>query len=1051
MRKILLIMGLCCMQVAYADSEVVKAVPDTALLHSPFGADDVTRFREPMKNFFPETWFHFINGNVDKEGITEDLKAIAESGLVGVQFFHGGGFADGWKGVKEPVYCLSDKWEDLLKYTASEANRFGLRFTMQNCPGWSMSGGPWIDFDHTMRHLSYTSTYLSDGQDGDIVLPKNGDSEDPKADYRDLMVLAFPTPANETTETLYQGNFGLGVATSENPHVIDIILDKPQVARTLEFNSIWGFDPSYATTPGVKVRAVAIDRDGHTHEVLPLTDMPGSNWQDNKTMSFALNECENCQHYQVHIVNQHDMNLSSLRLLAPARQQNWEMLAGWTLRQLVNNGYIPTQSPTAYVKKESIVDLTDKMDEEGRLDWKKPHGDWTILRIGHVNTRHVNVPAPPEATGWECDKLDHSGADLQFNNYIGRLASGPLKGLLSNMLMDSWECQTQTWTKRMPEQFERVAGYPIRMWIPALLGYVLDDPETTTKFLNDWRFTLNDLYVNEFFGTMVKNAHEKGLTCSYETAAGDITPADPMEYYKFADVPMCEFWQPFSGYLSDRTYKPIRPTSSAAHLYGKPRVSAESFTSIDLTWDEHLQMLKDIANQNLLHGMTHFVFHTYTHNPGATKYFPGTSFGTHIGTPFMRSETWWKHMPAFTSYLARCTYMLERGKPNNAVLWYLGDETQQKPDQYNPFPVGYNYDYCNPDALLNRIDVQDGHWVTPDGIRYPLMWIPEQGRMLPETLERLQQLVEAGGVLLAEKPLGIATLRNKENQQLRYFRAVQALWANDIPGIHPIKNGKVITGMGLEDALRAIGQKPDVLGAGNQWLHRTEKGADWYFLCADKESEFHNTVSFNNTGRVEIWNPVNGKTEEVPVRVEKGRTLIDIDMKTAECLFVVFNHDNRPSQAKEWKDAGNQDISSQEWTVTFPSGWGIDQPITTTQLLPWKELVTNGEGRAFSGTATYSTTLNVNKYDKKARYNLQLGRVDMIAVVRVNGQEMGTLWTEPYQVDITEALHKGQNQVEIDVTSSWFNRLVYDDAQPEENRKTWCICGPGKDSELKEY
>ena len=177
---------------------------------------------------------------------------------------------------------------------------------------------------------------------------------------------------------------------------------------------------------------------------------------------------------------------------------------------------------------------------------------------------------------------------------------------------------------------------------------------------------------------------------------------------------MCEFWQPFSNFLHNFNYKPIRPTVSAARMYGKPRVSAESFTSFVLTWDEHWQMLRDVANQNMLHGLTHFVFHTYTHNPGATKYFPGTSFGSNIGTPFLRGQTWWKHMPAFTSYLARCTYLLERGKPVSSVLWYLGDEYEHKPDQYYPFPVGYRYDYCNTDALLNRIGVCDGKWTTPD-------------------------------------------------------------------------------------------------------------------------------------------------------------------------------------------------------------------------------------------------------------------------------------------------------------------------------------------------
>ena len=165
-KSILAIIALAGIFPVSANNEIVKAVPDTTLLQRPFDSQDVTLFQTPQKMFFPETWFHYVNGNVDRAGITADLEAIAASGLAGVQFFHGGGFADGWKGVTEPVYCLSEKWEDLVKHTASEAKRLGLRFTMQNCPGWAMSGGPWIDFNHTMRHLTYSRLDIKDGQKG---------------------------------------------------------------------------------------------------------------------------------------------------------------------------------------------------------------------------------------------------------------------------------------------------------------------------------------------------------------------------------------------------------------------------------------------------------------------------------------------------------------------------------------------------------------------------------------------------------------------------------------------------------------------------------------------------------------------------------------------------------------------------------------------------------------------------------------------------------------------------------------------------------------------
>ena len=219
--------------------------------------------------------------------------------------------------------------------------------------------------------------------------------------------------------------------------------------------------------------------------------------------------------------------------------------------------------------------------------------------------------------------------------------------------------------------------------------------------------------------------------------------------------------------------------------------------------------------------------------------------------------------------------------------------------------------------------------------------------------------------------------------------------------------------------------------------------------CADKETPFHGPVEFNCTGRVELWNPVSGIAEEIPATQANGKTLLDIELKRAECAFVVFHHDGKASQAKQRRNMESLPLSAQSWTVSFPGGWGIDAPLQTTSLKPWNELISSAEGKAFSGTATYRTTLHMDKVDKNARYMLQLGQVEMIAVVRLNGQELGTLWTEPYQADITSALKKGDNTLEIDVTSSWYNRLVYDAALPEAQRKTWVISGPGKDEKMR--
>ncbi len=95
-------------------------------------------------------------------------------------------------------------------------------------------------------------------------------------------------------------------------------------------------------------------------------------------------------------------------------------------------------------------------------------------------------------------------------------------GLLDGVLFDSWECKTQTWTPEMEKEFVERTGYGLRKWIPALFGYVIDTPEETARFLNDWRRVVGNLFAENFFGNMARRAREQGLSISYETAAGDI-------------------------------------------------------------------------------------------------------------------------------------------------------------------------------------------------------------------------------------------------------------------------------------------------------------------------------------------------------------------------------------------------------------------------------------------------------------------------------------------------------------------------------------------------
>ena len=1052
-----------------SDNEnTIQAFPSLKEMQRPFGKEDYQSFVNPNRVHYPETWFHYIGGNVSHEGITADLEAIASAGISGVQLFHGQ-FGGQWPATTEDIQCMSENWDAAVRHTAEECKRLGLRFTMQNCPGWAMSGGPWIKPENAMRTIVYSRTNIT-GKDIQTNLPVPQPNKEDWRDYRDITILAFPTPEGDTGKPLElkevkgNGKYAwkelmtgktnninfLPVKEADEPNWVEVKFAHPATLRSIELPCVQGMNHAMSFEPNVHVNAYAILADGSKKQIVDA-DMPQASWQDRHPITLACPEVPDAIGCRLEFHNAYHMNLTPIKLWSAAHKNSWQSEAAWDLRSYERSADDIMQSPNAYLTSEEIIDITQHMTSDGKLAWNAPKEDaWTILRIGHVNEGRKNAPAPPAGTGWECDKLSTEGPEAHFAGYIGRLTDGALQGgMLNGMLLDSWECYSQTWTLKMEQEFNERKGYALRSWIPAIFGYVIDNPETTSRFLRDWRSVIGDLFANKFYRRMAELGHEQGLTVVYETAGGDVFPADIMEYFKHADFPMCEFWHPYTtGYVGSLNFKPIKPTTSAARLYGKPRVAAESFTSFDLHWNEHFEFLKDYADYHFIEGVTHNVFHTYTHNPQINFLPPGTSMGSKIGTPFLRGQTWWPYMKEFTTYLARCSYLLERGQSVSDVLWYLGDEISHKPDQEYPFPAGYKYDYCNPDVLLNRLSVKDGMVVTPEGLSYKFIWIPENKRMLPETLERIQTLLEEGATIVANAPKSLATLAGGEEAQQRFDNAVKALWGNASEGnFTTIGKGRLLSGVSIEKAIQMIGIKQDVQGD-VRWLHRKVKGADWYFITPEKQQAFQGKVKFLAQGGAEMWNPITGEITPIHAERDSEYATIELDLPKAGSCFIVFNHNKEQKNVEKVQLANTQSIDN-KWTLQFPEGWGAPAELEVETLAPWCTLPMSDEGKAFSGSATYTTTFNWSGENKQV--TLDLGKVSMIAEVFLNDQKVRTLWCTPYEADITEFVKEGENKLQVKVTSTWFNRLSYDASLPEAERKTWTISGPSAGSPLKEY
>ena len=1002
-------------------------------------AADADLFRNPDRSCRPETWFHLIGGNVSKEGMDADLDAIAAAGISGIHLFHGRSDHGEWPNVKKQIPCLSEDWDDLIRFAANGCERRGLTFKMQNCPGWSMSGGPWIAPSNAMRNLTYSRTDVKGGAPVKMALPvprmphPEVKLSDEDRDYRDLFVLAFPTPEGDE------------VALPEPELVKEQVKPGEYVRRRYRFprpvtvNSVEIPNPHilskrWAYDIGATVYVSAVYQGGKHLKTLVHSPVPNGCWQDNVPFTVSKMGSDICieptDTWDVEISCSHPLTIPYIRFHVGLRNHNWEGKAGWVLREIRScETRYRFYSEKKCIDSKKVFDITDRFSG-GTLDWTPPEGMWTVLRIGHVNNGTKNAPAPPEATGWECNKMDPRGFDTHFAAYIGRLAKGPLAGgKLKGFIVDSWECRRQTWTEHLEREFRAARGYGLRKNLPAVFGWVIDSPKKTDSFLRDWRQTLGELIEKNYYARMAEIARANGMVAQYEAAFGDVLPGDILSFWKHCDTPMTEFWFPRGEEgVGQDDFKPILPCASSAHIYGKSRVSAEAFTTTTLSWAEDLKRLKACANHAFARGVTHLVFHTYTHNPHVGWKLPGTSFGTRIGTPFIRGQAWWKHMPEFTAWAARCAMMLEGGKPANDILWFLGEDVDHKPSEKSPFPHGYKYDYINRDALLSRITVTNGFFTASDGTSWKVLWAPPSYRT-PEVQAKLQEFAKAGGKVV----YGRRAAMEKD-----LLKTVDGLPPDVVCG--PDLKGRAITDW------RKAEQRIE-------WYHRHDKDADWYFVAANGMDAYKGEVTFRMEGDVSVWNPATGEIHRpTVVRSGGGFTTLMLDLAPAEDLFVVFSkapsnagcaaEGRRPPTEDDFSDLRNL----RKWTLAFPEGWGAPKSIDLDRLVSWTDLPVGREARHFSGTATYRTDFAGSKGENVV---LDLGEVEFVADVFVNGRKVRTLWAPPYRCEIGDYVSDGKNELRIDVTSTWFNRLAYDAGFPEEERKTWTISAPPRDAHPK--
>ncbi|HYH55048.1 MAG TPA: glycosyl hydrolase, partial [Anseongella sp.] len=316
-----------------------------------------------------------------------------------------------------------------------------------------------------------------------------------------------------------------------------------------------------------------------------------------------------------------------------------------------------------------VIEITDKLSADGRLDWQVPEGDWIVLRLGMAPTGVTNAPAAPEGRGLEVDKMNSEPLRAHFNAFIGRvLDSIPAadRKSLKWVVADSYETGSQNWTDGFGKDFQERYGYDPLPWLPVLTGNIVGSADRSNRFLWDLRRLVADKVAYEYVGGLRGLSHEKGLKIWLENYGHWGFPGEFLQYGGQSDEVAGEFWN--EGDLGSIE---LRAASSAAHIYGKNRVAAESFTAGGQAYARYPALLKKRGDWSFTEGVNHTLLHVFVHQPYEDRN-PGVNAG--FGTEFNRKNTWFPQAGMFTDYLRRCMFLLQQGKPVAEVAYFIGED-----------------------------------------------------------------------------------------------------------------------------------------------------------------------------------------------------------------------------------------------------------------------------------------------------------------------------------------------------------------------------------------
>jgi len=724
-------------------------------------------------------------------------------------------------------------------------------------------------------------------------------------------------------------------------------------------------------------------------------------------------------------------------------------LQSLAIDQIRFNKPIPLQVLMAYPDTGQALDLTDKVDNSGHLNWTAPSGSWTIYAVFQGWHGKMVERAGPGGEGYVIDHFSGKAIN-DYLNYFDIAFKGSDISYLRGYFNDSYEVDDahgqSCWTPDLFKVFNARRGYDLRQNLPAL--FQKDNPEKNARVLCDYRQTISDLILDSFTNEWTGWAHKQGKITRNQAHG---SPGNILDLYAAADIPETEGTEILR----------MKFGTSAANVSGKKYASAEAATWLGEHFSSTLDDVKRAVDQYFIAGVNHIVYHGTCFSP-QNEAWPGFLF--YAAVEFSPANSFWNDFPILNNYVARIQSFTQITKPDNDILLYFpifdlfSDYNNAMLEHFDainprfngtPFKTGaqfmsengYAFDYISDLQIINST-TNDGLIQTSGGSGYKTIILPGCKYIPVNTFRKIISLVEQGATIIVSGNLpenfsGWADLESNSKifQQLKEQLKFTVTSAKDIRQAI-VGNGKVIIGNDISQLLSFSGIRRETISDnGLSYSRRVTHSGNLYFILNQSDKPFDGWMPLQVKGKsAVIFNPMTGFSGVAETRLSASGNL--------EVYSRLLPHESIITETSGTTITGNKFAyyntlsSSKEiqgkWKIDFIAG-GPEIPTSKelSMLGSWTEI--GGDAvKDFSGTASYSITF-YKPVGKADAFLLNLGKVCESARIYLNGSEISGLIGPYYQTIIPIPLIKSKNTLEIKVSNLAANRIAFLDR----NKVNW--------------